>query len=57
MLLPLLLTAQASLPESCILTGLCNLAQPAPPVASGVLFVAVGMVGAGLWGLRRPPAR
>jgi hypothetical protein len=57
MLLPLLLATQASLPESCILTGLCNIAPPAPPVASGVLFVAVGLVWAGMWGLRRRPAR
>ena len=57
MLLPPLLAAQASLPESCVLTGLCNLVQPAPLVAPGVLFTAVGMVWVGIWGLRRRPAR
>ncbi len=57
MLLPLLLTAQSSLPESCLLTGLCNLVQPAPPVPPGVLFVAVGMIWVGMMGLRRRSAR
>ena len=57
MVLPLLLATQGSLPEACILTGLCNIVQPAPPVAPGVLFVAVGMVWAGVWGMRRRPVR
>lgn len=57
MLLPLLLAVQGPLPESCLLTGLCNLVQPAPPVAPGLLFAAVGMVWVGVWGLRRRLAR
>lgn len=53
MLLSVLLAAQQPLPEACLLSGLCNLVQPAPPVAPGVLFVAVGLVSVGVWGLRR----
>jgi hypothetical protein len=49
----LLLAAQQPMPEACLLSGLCNLVQPAPPVAPGVLFVAVGLVAGGVWGLRR----
>lgn len=52
MLLPLMLTVQATDPEACLFTGLCNLVQPAPPVAPGVLFVAVGMIWVGVRGLR-----
>ena len=35
----------------CLATGFCR-QQPAPGPASGVLFVAVGMVAAGVTGLR-----
>jgi hypothetical protein len=49
----LLFAAQQSLPEACLLSGLCNLVQPAPPVAPGVRVVAVGLVSVGVWGLRR----
>jgi hypothetical protein len=53
MFFSILFAAQQPLPEACILSGLCNLVQPAPPVAPGVLFVAVGLVSVGVWGLRR----
>ena len=55
--LSLLLAAQAPVllddPGSsvCLATGFCR-QQPAPGPASGVLFVAVGMVAAGVAGLR-----
>jgi hypothetical protein len=38
----------------CLATGFCR-RQPGPPVPSGVLFVAVGLVGAGVAGLRFRP--
>ncbi len=48
-----LLLQQATSPDQCILTGLCGLVAPYRPVAPGVMFVAVGLVSVGLWGLRR----
>lgn len=39
-------------PESCMLTGLCAAPEAAPPVPSGVMFTAIGLVAAGLVGLR-----
>ena len=64
--LSLLLAAQAPVllddPGSsvCLATGFCR-QQPAPGPAPGVLFVAVGMVAAGVAGLRSrgksPPER
>ncbi len=53
MLAPLLLLAQQPTPEACLLSGLCNLVQAPPPVAPGVLFVALGLVAVGSWSLRR----
>lgn len=43
--------------DDCALTGLCAVVAPARPVASGVMFVAIGLVLGGLLGLRRAPAR
>ncbi|MEO5824939.1 MAG: hypothetical protein ABIR59_03560 [Gemmatimonadales bacterium] len=40
-------------PGQCGVLGLCGLLQPDPPVAPGVLFVAVGLVAFGVWGLRK----
>ncbi len=40
-------------PGQCGVLGLCGLLQPDPPVPPGVLFVAVGLVAFGVWGLRR----
>lgn len=44
---------QAASPDQCFLTGLCGLVAPHRPVAPGVMFVAVGLVSVGIWGLRR----
>ena len=49
----LLLQAEGTAPSACILTGFCGAEAPWRPYAPGLLFVAVGLVGAGLWGLRR----
>jgi hypothetical protein len=57
MIATLLLAVQQPMPEACLLSGLCNLVQPPPPVAPGVLFVAVGLVWVGLWGLRQRSTR
>lgn len=43
--------------DDCALTGLCAVVQPARPVASGVMFLATGLVLGGLLGLRRSPRR
>ncbi len=53
MMLTLWLAAQASLPESCVLTGLCGVPRIPPPVASGVFFLAVGLIAVGTVGYRR----
>lgn len=49
----LLAVVQSSLPESCVLTGLCSVPSIPPPVPSGVLFVAVGLIAVGAVGYRR----
>ncbi len=52
--IPFLATMQdGSAPGQCGVLGLCGLLKPERPVASGLLFVAVGMVALGVWGLRR----
>lgn len=48
-----LLASQGMTPGDCVLTGLCGLLAPERPVAPGVMYVAVGLVGIGVWGLRR----
>jgi hypothetical protein len=56
MLVPLLLQVVGGTPEAdCALTGLCGLVTPVRPVASGIFFVAVGLVALGIRGLRRRP--
>jgi hypothetical protein len=39
--------------DACLATGLCGLVEPVRPVAPGLMFLAVGLVAAGIWGLRR----
>jgi len=38
-------------PGECVITGLCLAAQPAAGPASGVLFLATGLVLLGIWGV------
>lgn len=38
---------------SCLATGLCNVVKPEPTTASGLMYVAVGLVAGGFLGLRR----
>ena len=52
MIAPWLLLVQQAAPGDCMLTGLCGILQPQRAVASGVMFVAVGLVAMGVWGLR-----
>ncbi|MDZ4674095.1 MAG: hypothetical protein SGI84_06550 [Gemmatimonadota bacterium] len=40
-------------PESCVLTGLCSVQEVVSRIPSGVMFVAVGLVGFGVWHWRR----
>ncbi len=49
----LIVTQQAGTPGDCTLTGLCGLLGPERPVPPGVMFVAIGLVGFGVWGLWR----
>ncbi len=50
---PVLALAQdGAAPGQCGVLGLCGLFQPERPVPTGVLFVAVGLVAFGIWGLR-----
>jgi len=49
----LIMAQQAATPGDCVLTGLCGLITAKPPVAPGVMYVAVGLVGFGVWGLWR----
>ncbi|HEV8355555.1 MAG TPA: hypothetical protein VGQ17_02190 [Gemmatimonadales bacterium] len=44
-------------PDDCILTGLCGVRPAEPGLPSGVLFLAVGLVLAGVLGLRRERRR
>jgi len=51
---PLLLQIVGGSPAAdCALTGLCGLVAPVRPVASGVFFVAIGLVALGIRGLRQ----
>jgi hypothetical protein len=54
---PLLAIIQTSTPGDCLLTGLCGLVPVERPVASGVMWLAVGLVAGGIWGLRRANSR
>lgn len=49
----LIMAQQAGTPGDCVLTGLCGLIKPERPVAPGVMFLALGLIGFGVWGLRR----
>jgi hypothetical protein len=48
----LLAAVLLQLPADCIFTGLCGVKTAVTPVPSGVLFVAIGLVALGLFGLR-----
>ncbi len=41
----------------CLGTGLCSMVKPEPTMASGLMYVAVGMIAAGWLGLRRSRRR
>ncbi len=51
--MPILLQVAGSQPLDCVATGLCGVAVEANPVLSGVMFVAVGLVGVGVAALIR----
>jgi len=51
-----LIQSQALGPEACILSGLCA-APSGSPIPSGIMFTAVGLVGLGVWILRRSAKR
>jgi hypothetical protein len=55
MLMSLLL--QVLGPEACILSGLCAAPDPGPRIPSGIMFTALGLVAAGLVGMRVERAR
>jgi hypothetical protein len=48
----LLAFAQSALPGDCLLTGFCQASDIARPVASGVMFLASGLIAIGIIGLR-----
>jgi hypothetical protein len=51
--MPLLLQVAGSQPLDCVATGLCGATGvEANPVLPGVMFLAVGLVAAGIVGLR-----
>ncbi len=52
----LLLQALAMGPESCSLTGICNVPAAGARIPSVIMFTAVGMVGFGVWYWRRGKA-
>lgn len=54
MVAAVLFLTQSGTPGDCVLTGLCNVVAEAPPaVAPGVMFLAAGLVLAGVLGWRR----
>lgn len=55
MLMSLLL--QVLGPEACILSGLCAAPDPGPKIPSGIMFTALGLVAAGVVGMRVERAR
>jgi len=44
-------------PGDCLLTGLCGVSSAAGGLPSGVMFLALGLVLAGAFGLRRERRR
>ena len=48
-----LFAAQGFLPGDCLVTGLCGLSTAPPGPASGLMFLAVGLVLGGGWGWYR----
>ena len=40
-------------PGDCLITGLCGITSRVSPVASGVMFLALGLVAIGVWRIRR----
>lgn len=54
-MLPILMQVgiEADSAYACLATGLCGLIQPERPVAPGVMFLAVGLVAFGAWGIRQ----
>ena len=48
----MLALVQAALPGDCVLTGLCGVQGFEDGVASGVMFLALGLVVMGVLGLR-----
>jgi hypothetical protein len=46
----MLLDLQA--PGDCLITGLCGITSRVSPVASGVMFLALGLVAVGVWRIR-----
>lgn len=43
---------QQALPDDCSVSGLCGMGKGEPPIPSGILFIAIGLVAAGIIGLR-----
>lgn len=53
----MLAALQALAANDCLLSGLCLVRNTGPAGASGVMFMAVGLVALGVLGLRRRPGR
>ena len=43
---------QSAVPGDCLLTGFCGVQGAGDGVASGMMFLAVGMVALGVWRIR-----
>jgi hypothetical protein len=55
--MPILAVLQSLVPGDCLLTGLCAASQATPVVPSGAMFLAIGLVLIGAWGLVRKQGR
>jgi hypothetical protein len=49
----ILMQAAGMMPDDCALSGICALLRPEPAVDPGVMYLAVGLVVLGAWGIRR----
>jgi hypothetical protein len=49
----ILMQAAGMAPDDCSLSGLCALLGPEPPIPSGVMYAAVGLVALGVFGYVR----